>query len=41
MAWDKYIAALKEVGFDSFLTIERECGDKPTTGIFVAVGFHG
>lgn len=37
--WDKYIAALKEIGFDGFLTIERECGDNPTADIKMAVKF--
>ena len=37
--WDKYIAALKEIGFDGFLTIERECGDDPTADIKMAVKF--
>ncbi len=37
--WDKYIAALKEIGFDGFLTIERECGDDPTADIVMAAEF--
>ena len=37
--WDRYIAALKEVGFDGFLTIERECGENPTADIVMAVDF--
>ena len=37
--WDKYIAALKEIGFDGFLTIERECGDDPTADIKMAAKF--
>lgn len=37
--WDKYIAALKEIGFDGFLTIERECGDDPAADIVLAVDF--
>jgi len=37
--WDKYLAALKEIGFDGFLTIERECGDDPTADIVMAVDF--
>ena len=37
--WDKYIAALKEIGFDGFLTIERECGEDPTADIVMAVDF--
>lgn len=27
--WDNYLKALKEIGYDGFLTIERECGDNP------------
>ena len=34
-----YIAALREIGFDGFLTIERECGDNPTADIEKAVTF--
>lgn len=37
--WPKYIAALKEIGFDGFLTIERECGDDPKADIIKAVDF--
>ncbi len=37
--WDKYLAALKSVGFDGFLTIERECGDSPAEDIQLAVDF--
>jgi sugar phosphate isomerase/epimerase len=37
--WDKYIAALKAVGFGGFLTIEREAGDTPEKDIQTAVGF--
>lgn len=37
--WDAYIAALKEIGYDGFLTIERECGDTPVNDIALAVGF--
>ena len=39
VAWDKYIAALREIGFDGFLTIERECGDDPTADIVMAADF--
>ena len=34
-----YLAALKEVGYDGFLTIERECGDNPIHDITNAVEF--
>lgn len=35
----KYLAALGAVGFDGFLTIERECGDDPIRDIALAVEF--
>lgn len=37
--WDNYIAALRKVGFDGFLTIERECGEDPEKDIRAATGF--
>lgn len=37
--WKNYIAALKSIGYDGFLTIERECGDNPETDIEKAVTF--
>lgn len=37
--WGKYIAALKEIGYDGFLTIERECGDTPEKDIEKAAKF--
>jgi len=37
--WDAYLAALRGVGFNGFLTIERECGDKPYEDIAKAVEF--
>ena len=37
--WDKYLAALREIGFDGFLTIERECGADPTADIVLASDF--
>lgn len=39
--WDAYIAALKEIGYNGFLTIERECGDDPGKDIAEAVRFLG
>lgn len=39
VAWDKYLSALKEIGFDGFLTIERECGDDPKADIVMATEF--
>lgn len=37
--WDNYLKALKEIGYDGFLTIERECGENPTADISDAVAF--
>ena len=37
--WDGYLAALRGIGFDGYLTIERECGDNPTADIEKAVKF--
>ena len=37
--WDNYLKALKEIGYDGFLTIERECGDAPEKDIAKAVSF--
>jgi len=37
--WDGYIAALKEIGFDGYLTIERECGEDPAHDIQLAIDF--
>lgn len=37
--FDKYLPALKETGFDGFLTIEREVGDNPEKDIIMAVNF--
>ena len=37
--WDAYIAALKEIGYDGFLTVERECGEDPVGDIKMAVNF--
>ena len=37
--WDNYLAALREIGFDGYLTIERECGDNPAKDIADAVKF--
>ena len=37
--WAPYLAALKEVGFDGFLTIERECGEDPEGDIRKAYNF--
>ena len=37
--WDGYLAALKKVGYDGFLTIERECGEDPAGDIMLAYNF--
>ncbi len=37
--WDEYLAELKKVGYEGYLTIERECGEDPVGDITMAVGF--
>lgn len=37
--WDGYLQALRDVGFDGFLTIERECGENPQADIEKAIAF--
>ena len=37
--WNRYIAALNEIGYTGYLTIERECGDTPADDISAAVKF--
>jgi len=37
--WDDYLKALSAVGYNGFLTIERECGDNPESDIKLAVDF--
>lgn len=37
--FDTYLPALRDTGFDGFLTIEREVGDSPEKDISMAVGF--
>ena len=37
--WDEYIGALREVGYDGYLTIERECGSDPAKDIKKAADF--
>lgn len=39
VAWTEYIAALRDIGYDGFLTIERECGDNPAADITLAADF--
>jgi len=37
--WDNYLKALNEIGFNGYLTIEREVGENPTADIAMAVKF--
>ncbi|MDR2525582.1 MAG: sugar phosphate isomerase/epimerase [Oscillospiraceae bacterium] len=37
--WDAYLAALREIGYKGFLTIEREAGEDPYSDIAHAVRF--
>ncbi len=37
--WDAYLAALEDIGYEGFLTIEREVGDDPERDIRKAVSF--
>jgi sugar phosphate isomerase/epimerase len=37
--WDEYLAALEEVGYRGFFTIEREVGDNPVKDIQEAIAF--
>lgn len=37
--WDEYIGALREIGYDGYLTIERECGDDPAKDIAKAASY--
>ncbi len=37
--WVNYIKALKDIGYDGYLTIERECGANPEQDIIKAVDF--
>ena len=37
--FDTYLAALKDIGYRGFLTIERECGDDPAKDIAMAADF--
>ncbi|MDR1704689.1 MAG: sugar phosphate isomerase/epimerase [Clostridiales bacterium] len=39
VAWKEYLAALRDIGYDGFLTIEREVGEKPDEDIALAAGF--
>jgi sugar phosphate isomerase/epimerase len=37
--WPNYLKALEEIGYNGFLTIEREVGDDPERDIRAAVEF--
>lgn len=37
--WKNYVKALQDIGYDGFLTIERECGDNPELDVEKAVTF--
>ena len=37
--WDKYIAALNDIGYTGYLTVEREVGADPAADIVMAVDF--
>ncbi|UCC68813.1 MAG: sugar phosphate isomerase/epimerase [Armatimonadota bacterium] len=37
--WPEYLRALKEIGYDGYLTIEREVGEDPAADIVTAAGF--
>lgn len=39
VSWDEYLGALQEIGYDGYLTIERECGETPSKDIAAAVRF--
>ena len=37
--FEKYFAALKDIGYDGYLTVERETGDDPEADIAKAMRF--
>lgn len=37
--WEKYLAALCDISYDGYLTIERECGNAPEKDISLALQF--
>ena len=39
VCWGEYLSALRDIGFDGYLTIERECGSTPAKDIGEAVKF--
>ena len=39
MNWPEYFKALREIGYDGYLTIEREVGEDPAKDIALAADF--
>ncbi len=39
MPWPRYLRALKDIGYDGYLTIEREVGENPAADIVIAAKF--
>ena len=37
--WDNYLKALNDIGYEGYLTIEREVGENPGADIAMAVDF--
>ena len=37
--WANYLKALEEIGYNGYLTIERECGENPAADIALAANF--
>ena len=37
--WNEYFQALREIGYDGYLTIEREVGEDPAKDIALAADF--
>ena len=37
--WPRYLKTLKDIGYDGYLTIEREVGENPAADIAVAATF--
>ena len=37
--WENYLKALEEIGYNGYLTIERECGENPAADIALAANF--
>lgn len=37
--WDNYLQVLKDIGYNGYLTIERECGENPAADIELAANF--